>query len=109
MRAARSGARGVSDGCIQCRRQRGVERTAPQPLLLTLAAQRLERDGAGCEFVAADDQCDPRARAIGPMQFTNRRGNGTYSLVVRRCPAARIDPTSASAASVVTKPSVLPQ
>ena len=33
-----------------------------------------------------------RARAIGPMQFTNRRGNGTYSLVVRRCPAARIDP-----------------
>ncbi len=33
-----------------------------------------------------------RAKAIGPMQFTNRRGNGTYSLVVRRCPAARIDP-----------------
>ncbi len=27
------------------------------------------------------------ARALGPMQFTNRRGNGTYSLVVRRCPA----------------------
>ncbi|HEU4690285.1 MAG TPA: hypothetical protein VFS23_18070, partial [Vicinamibacterales bacterium] len=33
-----------------------------------------------------------RAAAIGPMQFTNRRGNGTYSLVVRRCPAARLDP-----------------
>ena len=33
-----------------------------------------------------------RAKAIGPMQFTNRRGNGTYSLVVRRCPGARIDP-----------------
>jgi hypothetical protein len=32
------------------------------------------------------------AAAIGPMQFTNRRGNGTYALVVRRCPAARIDP-----------------
>jgi hypothetical protein len=32
------------------------------------------------------------ARAIGPMQFTNRRGNGTYALVVRRCPAARLDP-----------------
>lgn len=32
------------------------------------------------------------ASAIGPMQFTDRRGNGTYSLVVRRCPAARIDP-----------------
>jgi hypothetical protein len=33
-----------------------------------------------------------RAAALGPMQFTNRRGNGTYALVVRRCPAARIDP-----------------
>lgn len=33
-----------------------------------------------------------RAAAIGPMQFTNRRGNGTYSMVVRRCPGARIDP-----------------
>lgn len=32
------------------------------------------------------------AKAIGPMQFTNRRGNGTYALVVRRCPAARLDP-----------------
>jgi hypothetical protein len=26
------------------------------------------------------------------MQFTNRRGNGTYALVVRRCPEAKIDP-----------------
>jgi hypothetical protein len=32
------------------------------------------------------------AKALGPMQFTNRRGNGTYALVVRRCPAARLDP-----------------
>jgi hypothetical protein len=32
------------------------------------------------------------AAAIGPMQFTNRRGNGTYSLVVRRCPEARLNP-----------------
>lgn len=32
------------------------------------------------------------AKALGPMQFTNRRGNGTYALVVRRYPAARIDP-----------------
>ncbi|MET0280313.1 MAG: hypothetical protein ABW278_04200 [Steroidobacteraceae bacterium] len=32
------------------------------------------------------------AAAIGPMQFTNRRGNGTYALVVRRCREARIDP-----------------
>ena len=33
-----------------------------------------------------------RASALGPMQFTNRRGNGTYALVVRKCPAAKIDP-----------------
>jgi hypothetical protein len=33
-----------------------------------------------------------RARALGPMQFTNRRGNGTYAMVVRRCPAAKLDP-----------------
>jgi hypothetical protein len=32
------------------------------------------------------------ASALGPMQFTNRRGNGTYAMVVRRCPQARIDP-----------------
>ncbi len=33
-----------------------------------------------------------RASALGPMQFTNRRGNGTYALVVRRCPGAGLDP-----------------
>ncbi len=33
-----------------------------------------------------------RASALGPMQFTNRRGNGTYALVVRRYPEARLDP-----------------
>lgn len=32
------------------------------------------------------------AAAVGPMQFTNRRGNGTYATVVRRCPEARLDP-----------------
>jgi hypothetical protein len=32
------------------------------------------------------------AAALGPMQFTNRRGNGTYAMVVRRCPRARLDP-----------------
>jgi hypothetical protein len=32
------------------------------------------------------------AKALGPMQFTDRRGNGTYSMVVRRCRAAQIDP-----------------
>lgn len=40
-----------------------------------------------------------RAAAIGPMQFTNRRGNGTYSLVVRRCPGASIDPVFESGAT----------
>lgn len=33
-----------------------------------------------------------RASALGPMQFTNRRGNGTYALVVRRCVGAGLDP-----------------
>lgn len=33
-----------------------------------------------------------RAKAVGPMQFTDWRGNGTYSLVVRRCPEAQLDP-----------------
>jgi len=32
------------------------------------------------------------ASALGPMQFTNRKGNGTYALVVRRCPEAKLDP-----------------
>jgi hypothetical protein len=32
------------------------------------------------------------AAALGPMQFTNRRGNGTYALVVRRCRGARLEP-----------------
>lgn len=33
------------------------------------------------------------AKALGPMQFTDRRGNGTYSMVVRRCRAAGLDPS----------------
>jgi len=33
-----------------------------------------------------------RAAAIGPMQFTNKRGKGTYAMVVKRCPEAKIDP-----------------
>jgi hypothetical protein len=32
------------------------------------------------------------AKALGPMQFTNRHGNGTYALVVRRCSGAQLDP-----------------
>jgi hypothetical protein len=31
------------------------------------------------------------ANAIGPMQFTDRRGNGTYSLMVRKCGAAQLE------------------
>ncbi len=31
------------------------------------------------------------AKALGAMQFTDRRGNGTYSLVVRRCRGAKLD------------------
>jgi hypothetical protein len=32
------------------------------------------------------------AAALGPMQITNRKGNGTYALVVRRCPGAKLNP-----------------
>jgi len=39
------------------------------------------------------------AKALGPMQFTNRKGKGTYSLVVRRCPAAKLDPDFARGAT----------
>ena len=39
------------------------------------------------------------AKALGPMQFTNRRGNGTYALVTRRCPGARLDPRFESGAT----------
>jgi hypothetical protein len=33
------------------------------------------------------------------MQFTNRKGNGTYALVVRRCSGARLDPSFESGAT----------
>jgi hypothetical protein len=39
------------------------------------------------------------AKALGPMQFTNRKGNGTYALVVRRCPGARLDSSFESGAT----------
>jgi hypothetical protein len=39
------------------------------------------------------------AKALGPMQFTNRRGNGTYSYVVRRCRGAGLDPVFESGAT----------
>jgi hypothetical protein len=40
-----------------------------------------------------------RAKALGPMQFTNRKGNGTYALVVRSCAGARLDPSFESGAT----------
>ena len=40
-----------------------------------------------------------RAKALGPMQFTNHKGNGTYALVVRRCAGARLDPSFESGAT----------
>jgi hypothetical protein len=39
------------------------------------------------------------AKALGPMQFTNRKGNGTYARVVRLCPGARLDPSFESGAT----------
>jgi hypothetical protein len=39
------------------------------------------------------------AKALGPMQFTNRKGNGTYSMVVRRCRGANLDPKFESGAT----------
>jgi hypothetical protein len=33
------------------------------------------------------------AKALGPMQFTNRKGHGTYAFVVRSCAGARLDPS----------------
>jgi hypothetical protein len=39
------------------------------------------------------------ADALGPMQFTNRRGNGTYAIVVRRCRGANLDPVFESGAT----------
>jgi hypothetical protein len=39
------------------------------------------------------------AKALGPMQFTNRRGNGTYALVVRSCRDAHLDPNFESGAT----------
>jgi len=39
------------------------------------------------------------ANALGPMQFTNGRGNGTYSVVVRRCRGAKLDPSFESGAT----------
>ena len=39
------------------------------------------------------------ANALGPMQFTNRKGNGTYAYVVRRCHRAKLDPVFESGAT----------
>jgi len=39
------------------------------------------------------------AKALGPMQFTNRKGHGTYAFVVRSCAGARLDPSFESGAT----------
>ncbi len=39
------------------------------------------------------------ANALGPMQFTNRKRNGTYAYVVRRCRGAKLDPVFESGAT----------
>ncbi len=39
------------------------------------------------------------ANALGPMQFTNGKGHGTYSYLVRRCRGARLDPSFESGAT----------
>jgi hypothetical protein len=40
-----------------------------------------------------------RANALGPMQFTNRKGHGTYAYVVKRYPSAKLDPSFESGAT----------
>ena len=39
------------------------------------------------------------ANALGPMQFTNGKRNGTYAYVVRRCRGAKLDPVFESGAT----------
>ena len=39
------------------------------------------------------------ANALGPMQFTNRKGKGTYAYLVRRCRGAKLDPSFESGAT----------
>jgi hypothetical protein len=80
----------------------------PLPVVTTLAVieQTDDRDYVEKQEVAFDEVLSQyglkqeeayrysvsSARALGPMQFTNRRRNGTYSFVVRRCPEAKLDP-----------------
>jgi hypothetical protein len=80
----------------------------PVPLITTLAVieQTDDADYLKKQSVAFDEVLNQyglkqeeayrysvsRADALGPMQFTNRRGNGTYSFVVRRCRGANLDP-----------------
>ena len=39
------------------------------------------------------------ANALGPMQFTNHKGTGTYTYLVRRCRRAKLDPDFESGAT----------
>jgi len=87
----------------------------PLQLITTLAVieQTDDRDYVEKQALAFDDVLSQyglkkeeayrysvsRAKALGPMQFTNRKGNGTYALVVRACPGARLDPNFESGAT----------
>lgn len=87
----------------------------PLPVITTLAVieQTDDRDYREKQAVAFDEVLSQyglkqeeayrysvsSAKALGPMQFTNRRGNGTYSAVVRRCAGARLDPVFESGAT----------
>jgi hypothetical protein len=80
----------------------------PLPVVTTLAVieQTDDRDYIEKEALAFDEVLSQyglkkeeayrysvsSARALGPMQFTNRKRNGTYSAVVRRCREAKLDP-----------------
>ncbi len=81
----------------------------PPQLITTLAVieQTDDRDYVEKQELAFDDVLSQyglkreeayrysvsRAKALGPMQFTNRKGNGTYALVVRSCRGAKLDPS----------------
>jgi hypothetical protein len=87
----------------------------PLPVITTLAVieQTDDRDYLEKQALAFDEVLNQyglkreeayrysvsSAKALGPMQFTNRRGNGTYALVVRRCSRARLDPSFESGAT----------
>jgi hypothetical protein len=87
----------------------------PVPVITTLAVieQTDDRDYVEKDALAFDEVLSQyglkreeayrysvsSANALGPMQFTNRKGKGTYAYVVRSCPGARLDPIFESGAT----------